>query len=81
MRFPVEIVRRTRAAVGSDFIIIYRLSMLDLVEGGQDWQEIVTLAKAIESGWRQRDQYRHRLARSACANHRHTVCRAGVLRG
>jgi 2,4-dienoyl-CoA reductase (NADPH2) len=49
MRFPVEIVRRMRKAVGSDFIIIYRLSMLDLVENGQDWQEIVTLAKAIEA--------------------------------
>ncbi|HTV86938.1 MAG TPA: NADPH-dependent 2,4-dienoyl-CoA reductase [Dyella sp.] len=48
MRFPVEIVRRMRKAVGPDFIIIYRLSMLDLVEGGQDWQEIVTLAKAVE---------------------------------
>ncbi len=49
MRFPVEIVRRTRKAVGHDFIIIYRLSMLDLVEGGQDWSEIVALAKAIET--------------------------------
>ncbi|GAB2562504.1 NADPH-dependent 2,4-dienoyl-CoA reductase [Dyella jejuensis] len=49
MRFPVEIVRRMREAVGPDFIIIYRLSMLDLVEGGQDWQEIVALAKAIEA--------------------------------
>ncbi|WP_114241165.1 NADPH-dependent 2,4-dienoyl-CoA reductase [Dyella sp. C9] len=49
MRFPVEIVRRTREAVGRDFIIIYRLSMLDLVENGQDWQEIVTLGKAIEA--------------------------------
>ena len=49
MRFPVEIVRRTREAVGRDFIIIYRLSMLDLVENGQDWSEIVTLAKAIEA--------------------------------
>ncbi|WP_199098399.1 NADPH-dependent 2,4-dienoyl-CoA reductase [Dyella sp. ASV21] len=49
MRFPVDIVRRTRAAVGRDFIIIYRLSMLDLVEQGQDWSEIVTLAKAIEA--------------------------------
>ena len=48
MRFPVEIVRRMRKAVGPDFIIIYRLSMLDLVEDGQDWPEIVTLAKAIE---------------------------------
>lgn len=49
MRFPVEIVRRTREAVGRDFIIIYRLSMLDLIEQGQDWNEIVALAKAIEA--------------------------------
>jgi 2,4-dienoyl-CoA reductase (NADPH2) len=49
MRFAIEIVRRTREAVGHNFIIIYRLSMLDLVEGGQDWSEIVTLAKAIEA--------------------------------
>jgi 2,4-dienoyl-CoA reductase (NADPH2) len=49
MRFPVEIVRRTREVVGRDFIIIYRLSMLDLVADGQDWSEIVTLAKAIEA--------------------------------
>src|SRR5690349_10263253 len=49
MRFPVEIVRRTREAVGRDFIIIYRLSMLELVEGGQSWDEIVLLAKAIEA--------------------------------
>jgi 2,4-dienoyl-CoA reductase (NADPH2) len=49
MRLPIEIVRRTREAVGKNFIIIYRLSMLDLVEGGQDWDEIVILAKAIEA--------------------------------
>ena len=49
MRFPIEIVRRTRAAVGRDFIIIYRLSMLDLVDNAQSWDEIVTLAKAIEA--------------------------------
>jgi 2,4-dienoyl-CoA reductase (NADPH2) len=48
-RFPVEIVRRMRAAVGRDFIIIYRLSMLDLVENGQRWDEIVALAKKIEA--------------------------------
>jgi len=48
-RFPVEIVRRTREAVGRDFIIIYRLSMLDLVENGQRWDEIVALAKKIET--------------------------------
>ncbi|WP_137885426.1 NADPH-dependent 2,4-dienoyl-CoA reductase [Pseudomonas sp. 2FE] len=48
MRLPVEIVRRVREAVGANFIIIYRLSMLDLVEGGSTWDEIVLLAKAIE---------------------------------
>ena len=49
MRLPLEIVRRVREAVGPNFIIIYRLSMLDLVEGGSTWDEIVTLAKAIEA--------------------------------
>src|SRR5690348_10160566 len=49
IRFPVEIVRRTREAVGNDFIIIYRLSMLDLVDRGQGWDEIVALAKAVEA--------------------------------
>ncbi|SFP81598.1 NADPH-dependent 2,4-dienoyl-CoA reductase [Pseudomonas borbori] len=49
MRLPVEIVRRVREAVGPNFIIIYRLSMLDLVEGGSSWEEIVLLAKAIEA--------------------------------
>jgi 2,4-dienoyl-CoA reductase (NADPH2) len=48
MRFPLEIVRRMREAVGKDFIIIYRLSMLDLVEQGQAWDDILALAKAIE---------------------------------
>jgi len=48
MRLPVEIVRRTREAVGRDFIIIYRLSMLDLIPDGQSWDEVVRLAKAIE---------------------------------
>jgi 2,4-dienoyl-CoA reductase (NADPH2) len=47
--FPVEIVRRMREAVGRNFIIIYRLSMLDLVERGQAWDEIVALAKKIEA--------------------------------
>ena len=48
MQLPVEIVSRTREAVGRDFIIIYRLSMLDLVPDGQSWDEVVMLAKAIE---------------------------------
>ena len=49
MRFPTEIVRRTRARVGRDFIIIYRLSMLDLVEGGSTLEEVIELAQAIEA--------------------------------
>jgi 2,4-dienoyl-CoA reductase (NADPH2) len=48
-RFPVEIVRRLREAVGREFIVIYRLSMLDLVENGQSWDEVATLAKKIEA--------------------------------
>ncbi len=49
MRFAVEIVRRVREACGPDFIIIYRLSLLDLVEGGSDWTEIVQQARAVEA--------------------------------
>ncbi|AVS70764.1 NADPH-dependent 2,4-dienoyl-CoA reductase [Paracidovorax avenae] len=49
MRFPVEIVRRTRERVGRNFIIIYRLSMLDLVEGGSTLEEVIELAKAVEA--------------------------------
>ncbi len=48
IRFALEIVRTTRAAVGKNFIIIYRLSMLDLVEEGSTWKEIEYLAKEIE---------------------------------
>ena len=48
IRFALEIVRNTRAAVGKNFIIIYRLSMLDLVEDGSTWEEIEHLAKEIE---------------------------------
>ena len=48
MRLPIKLVEETRAAVGKEFIIIYRLSMLDLVENGSSWEEIVQLGKAIE---------------------------------
>jgi len=48
MRLPLEIIARMREAVGRDFIIIYRLSMLDLIPDGQTWDEVVTLAKAVE---------------------------------
>ena len=48
MRFPVEIVKRARELVGGDFPIIYRISLLDLVEGGQTWEETVELAYALQ---------------------------------
>ncbi len=49
IRFPLAVLRRTREAVGPKFIIIYRLSMLDLVEGGSTWDEVVALAQAVEA--------------------------------
>jgi 2,4-dienoyl-CoA reductase (NADPH2) len=49
IRFPLEVVRRVRAATGPDFILIFRLSMLDLVEGGSNWAEIVELARGVEA--------------------------------
>ncbi len=49
MRLPVEVVRRVRQAVGPDFILIYRISLIDLVPDGSSWDEVVTLAKAIQA--------------------------------
>ncbi len=49
MRFAVETVKAVREKVGKEFIIIFRLSMLDLVEGGNSWEDVVTMAKAIEA--------------------------------
>ncbi len=49
MRLPVEIVKSVREKVGTNFIIIYRLSMLDLIEQGSTWEEVVQLGKAIEA--------------------------------
>ena len=48
MRYPLELVRRVRAAVGTDFILIYRLSMMDLVPDGQSFEEVITFAKELE---------------------------------
>lgn len=48
MRLPVEVVRRVREAVGPDFIVIYRISLIDLIPDGSTWEEVVTLARAIE---------------------------------
>jgi 2,4-dienoyl-CoA reductase (NADPH2) len=49
MQFPVEIVARTREAVGEDFILVFRLSMLDLVSDGSSWDEVVALGRAVEA--------------------------------
>jgi len=49
IRFPLEIIRRVRRKVGTDFIIIYRLSMLDLVAGGSSWDQVVALAQQVEA--------------------------------
>jgi 2,4-dienoyl-CoA reductase (NADPH2) len=49
MRFPVEIVERVREAVGDDFIVMYRMSLLDLVDNAQSWEETVDLAKKLEA--------------------------------
>ncbi|MFT7288674.1 MAG: 2,4-dienoyl-CoA reductase (NADPH2) [Halieaceae bacterium] len=49
MRLPVEIVRRTRETLGPDFIVIYRISAMELMEDGSSWEEVVALAKAVEA--------------------------------
>jgi len=49
MRLAIETIRAVRASAGDDFIIIFRLSMLDLVEGGNSWQDVVTMAKGVEA--------------------------------
>ena len=49
MRFPVEIVSRIREALGEDFLVMYRMSLLDLVPDGQTWDETVALARAVET--------------------------------
>ena len=80
MRFAVEIVRRVREACGPDFILIYRLSMLDLVDGGGDWDDIVQQAQAIEAAGATHHQHRHRLARSAHPDDRHLGAARGIRR-
>ena len=48
MRFPLEVVRRVRATVGDDFIVIFRIAAMDMLEGGMSWDEIALLAKELE---------------------------------
>jgi 2,4-dienoyl-CoA reductase (NADPH2) len=49
MRFPVEVIRRTRAAVGDDFIIVFRIPAMDMLEGGMSGEEVIQLAQAVEA--------------------------------
>ncbi|RQW45883.1 NADPH-dependent 2,4-dienoyl-CoA reductase [Novosphingobium sp. LASN5T] len=49
MRFPLEVVRRVRVAVGPDFLLIFRISAMDMLQGGLAWDEVVSLAKALEA--------------------------------
>ena len=48
IKFPIEIVKRVREKVGKNFLIIYRLSIIDLIPNGSSWEEVITLAKEIE---------------------------------
>lgn len=49
MRFPLEVVRRVRAAVGPDFLMIFRIAAMDMLQGGMAWDEVVSLAQALEA--------------------------------
>ena len=49
MRFAVEVIQRVRAAVGTDFILIFRIAAMDMLEGGMSWEEILTLARAVQA--------------------------------
>ncbi|MEY2883136.1 MAG: 2,4-dienoyl-CoA reductase [Pseudomonadota bacterium] len=49
MRFPLEVVRRVRAAVGPEFILIFRIAAMDMLQGGMSWEEVVTLTQALEA--------------------------------
>ena len=48
-RFPLEVVRRVRAAVGPDFIVVFRIAAMDMLQGGLAWEEVVDLAKGVEA--------------------------------
>jgi len=62
IRLPLEILRRVRKAVGEDFIIVYRLSMIDLVDEGSTWGGGGPSGEGSGKGWRHHHQYRHWLA-------------------
>lgn len=80
IRLPIEIIERTREAVGRDFILIYRLSMLDLIPDGSDWSETVQLAKAVERAGATIINTRSAGTRRGCRRSRRR-CRAARSRG
>ena len=76
IRLPIEVVKQVRDRVGPNFIIIYRLSMLDLIEDGSSWKKSFNWRKPLSR--RGHDyQYGYRLARSACSDH----CNHGAASG
>ena len=81
VRFPVEVVHQIREKVGDDFIIIFRLSMLDLIEAGSSFDEIVELGKAVETAGATIINTGIGLARSAHSNHRHQGAASGLYLG
>ena len=81
MRLPVEIVRRVREAVGPDFIVIYRLSMLDLIPDGSSLARGGAAGQGDRGGGRDDPQHRHRLARGARARPSPPACRAAPSPG
>ena len=79
IRLPIEIIERTREAVGRDFILIYRLSMLDLIPDGSDWSETVQLAKASSARARPSSTRESAGTRRGCRRSRRR-CRARRVR-
>jgi 2,4-dienoyl-CoA reductase (NADPH2) len=78
MRFAVEVVRRVRAAVGPNFIVVFRISAMDMLEGGLAWDEIVSLGQGRRGRRRQHHQHPFLLARGAGAHHRHDGAARGL---
>ena len=68
MRLPVEVVARVRAAMGPGAVLVYRISLIDLVPDGSTWDEVVALAKAVEAAGAIGPEHRDRLARGAGAD-------------
>ena len=81
IRFPIEVVKAVRKRVGRDFIIVFRLSMLDLVEQGSTHEEVVQLAKELEAAGGDDFEHRYRLARSPCTDYCDPGSACGIYLG